>query len=475
MIDSNFISTLTTTAAQTDLERAFNEISKKRPDLDRLMLYYTGPQPLKYSTKRLADAFGNITSSFFINWMSLIVDSTLDRIQLSGFDVTGSSKNKPVTIDANKKAVNDKLDILFDKLHLDIEADKAHSAALTTSQAYIIAWKGDDGVIEAYFNDPRLCAVFYDPEHPRKKTYAAKWFNRSDQTQEITLYYEERIEHWVSQKTTSPIDKSSAFTMKEPAETNTYGVIPVFELKSPGEIFKVLTLQDAVNKLFSDMLISSEFTSGPQRYVISNADPGALKNSPNEIWWLPTGDGQGQQTSAGQFPASTLKNFWDSIDPIANAIAIITRTPKHYLMTSGANISGEALLAMESPLIRKAEKRQREFGAQWQDIAAFLAELDGVTIEPSDINVLWERAESLQPKTEAEVLQIGVNTGIPLITLLKDAGWSQEDIDQMKDDQEQMKKAQETVAQATLNELRTRQNQQNAPATNTDNLNTGGV
>lgn len=460
----NFTTLFTTQVNATDLERAFNTIRAKRPDLDRLFLYANGPQPLKYSTARLADAFQNITTHFSINWMSLVIDATLDRIQLSGFDVTGESKakNKPVTVDANKKAINEKLDVLFDKLHLDIEADKAHGAALTTSQAYIIAWKDGDGVIEAYFNDPRLCAVFYDPEHPRVKTYAAKWFNRSDQSQEITLYYEDRIEHWGSQKATSSIDKASAFTL-ESEEPNTYGVIPVFELRSPGEIFKVLSLQDAVNKLFSDMLISSEYASAPQRYVISNADPGSLKNSPNEIWWLPTGDGQSQATSAGQFPASTLRNFWDSIDPIANAIAIITRTPKHYLMTTGANVSGEALLAMESPLIRKAEKRQREFSAQWQDIAAFLAQLDGATIEPSDINVLWERAESLQPKTEAEVLQIGVNTGIPLITLLKDAGWSSEDIDAMKEDQEQMKKAQDTVAQAVLNELRTRQNQLNAP------------
>src|SRR4026208_1167488 len=105
MIDSTFVNSLTTTAAQTDLERAFNEIRRKRPDLDRLMLYYYGPQPLKYSTERLADAFGNITASFFINWMTLVVDSTLDRIQLSGFDATGKSKtkNKPATIDADKK------------------------------------------------------------------------------------------------------------------------------------------------------------------------------------------------------------------------------------------------------------------------------------------------------------------------------------------------------------------------------------
>ena len=443
----DFITTLTTTTAQNDMEAAFNAIRAKRPSLDLLMSYYFGPQPLKYSTMQLAELFHNITAHFEINWCSLVIDAALDRIQLTGFDT-------------DDKTVNAKLDKLFDRIHLDIQADKAHQNALITSQAYIIAWKDEDGVIECYANDPRLCAVFYDPEHPNKKTYAAKWFNRGDSSQEITLYYPDRIEHWGSPKTTSSIDKASAFTF-ESVEANTYGVIPVFELKSPGEIFKVLSLQDAVNKLFSDLMVTSDAASIPQKFVISNADPGALKNGKNIIWWLPAGDNQGQNTSAGQFEAAPLQNFWDAIDPITNAIAIITRTPKHYFVSAGSNVSGEALLAMEAPLVAKCSKRQREFSAQWQDIAAFLAQLDGVTVVPSDVNVLWERVESLQPKTEAETNQILVNTGIPLITVLKDAGWSEEDILSMQEDQELQDKAKQTVAQSVLNALRIKQQQTN--------------
>lgn len=455
MID-NFTTTFITSTTLTDLERAFNTIRAKRPTLDMLMNYAQGPQPLKYSTSRLATAFGNITATFTVNWMSLVIDATLDRIQLSGFDT-------------DDKTANERLDAIFERLHLDIEADKAHGAALTTSQSYIIAWKGDDGEIECYANDPRLCAVFYDPEHPRKKVYAAKWFNRSDETQEITLYYEDRLEHWGSQKTTSGIDKASAFTL-ESVEPNTYGVIPVFELKSPGEIYKVLTLQDSINKLFADMMVAAEFGAFVQRWVISQSDPGALKNAPNEIWWIPSSDNQGQASSVGQFSPTDLNNYLLAMSELASAIAIITRTPKHFLMTTGANVSGEALLALENPLTRKAEKRQREFATTWMDVATFLAKLDGVEIKPSDVNVIWEKIESTQPKTEAETNQILINMGIPLVTVLRDAGWSQDDIDSMMEDQEQMKKAQDTVAQAVLAELRTRQNQLNAPQ---DNLNTG--
>lgn len=443
----NFTTLFVTQVNATDLERAFSTIRAKRPDLDRLFLYANGPQPLKYSTARLTEAFGNITASFTINWMSLVIDSALDRIQLSGFDT-------------DDKSVNDKLDLLFDELHLDIEADKAHQAALTTSQAYIIVWKGEDGVIEAYYNDPRLCQVFYDPEHPRIKTYAAKWFNHIDQTQEITLYYTDRIEHWVSQKITSGIDKASAFELQE-VEANPYGVIPVFELKSPGEIFKVLSIQDGINKAFADGMIVAEFSTAPQRYVISNADPGTLKNSPNEIWWLPSSDGQGQQTSAGQFPQAELGGFWESIEKMTNSIAIITRTPKYYFMSTGANVSGEALLAMEAPLVAKCQKRQREFGVVWVDIATFLAQLEGVTIEPADVNVLWEKVESTQPLTEAQTRLASINSGINLRTILRDEGWSEADLDEMDEDQRTMDAARKTLAQSVLNDLRTKQEQTN--------------
>ena len=435
--------------ANNDLEIAFNNIRNKRSDLDLLFNYVNGPQPLKYSTERLTDYFNNINAHFELNWCSVIVDATLDRLQITGFDT-------------KEKTTNAKLKVLFDKLHLDIEADKAHCASLSTSQAFVIVWKEADGQIVAYYNDPRLCCVIYEDANPRNKRFAAKWFNLTDGRQEITLYYTDRIEHWTSVKvqTGTGLDKASSFTM-ESAEANPFGVIPVFELKSQGEIFKVLTVQDAINKLMADMMVSSDFATAPLRWYIGNADPGTIKNAPNLWAWFPAGDGQGQQASVGQFDATGLNNYSVEMDNLANRMFVITRTPKHYLMSTGANISGEALLAMEAPLVKKCKKRQREFSSQWQDIAAFMLQLDGAIVDPSDISVIWDRVESIQPFTEAQARQLGVNTGIPLITLLKREGWTDAEIEGMQDDKKLQDKAEQTVAQAVLNDLRIEQNQQN--------------
>jgi hypothetical protein len=86
---------------------------------------------------------------------------------------------------------------------------------------------------------------------------------------------------------------------------------------------------------------------------------------------------------------------------------------------------------MEAPLVKKCAKRQKQFQAQWQDIAAFIAQLSGITVLPDDVTCLWERVESVQPKTEMETLEMGVNSGIPLEVLLRRMGWSAAEIDEV--------------------------------------------
>lgn len=430
-----------------DIQKAFMTIDAKRSALDDLFSYVNGPQPLKYSTERLRDAFDNITAHFEINWCTVVVDAVLDRIELNGFD----------TLDQN---LNDRLDELFDTLHLDIEAINAHKAALSTSSAYVILWKnGED--IDFYYNDPRLVHVFYDPARPKIKKFAAKWFVLDDGRNEITLYYPNKIEHWQTLNKKNNVTNFKAFVLGE-IDQNPYGMIPVFEFKAESEIVKITSLQDAVNKIFADMMVAAEFGAFIQRWVISQADPGDLQNGPNKIWWIPSGDTEGQGSSVGQFSPTQLNQYLDSMDKLANAIAIITRTPKHYFMNTGANISGEALLAMESPLVKKVETKQTIFSSTWQDIASFLLLIDGgIKIEPNEISVTWERPESIQPLTEAQTLQTYINAGIPLTTQLKRDGWTEQEIESLLKDKKEEQKASRALGQQVLDSLRTEQDQSN--------------
>jgi len=229
-----------------------------------------------------------------------------------------------------------------------------------------------------------------------------------------------------------------------------------------GELANVIQPQDAINKLFADMMVAAEFGAMKQRWIISSMDQGALKNAPNEIWQLSAGDGLGQQTSVGQFEATELANYLQAIDKLANVIAVITRTPKHYFLeAAGANISGEALIAMEAPLNKKTDTYQQVFGVTWKEVGAFVASLLGYTIDASELTVVWEPGATIQPFTEAQTRKTSVDAGIPLVTQLKREGWTQAELDEMEVDEKVAKAKQTSVATALLAQARAEQQQQN--------------
>ena len=433
-----------------DIEKAFDVFTNKRGYLDELFRYVNGGQPLKYSTERLKETFDKFTAHFEINWCTVIVDSSLDRMELNGFHTDDDT--------ANAKLVE-----LFDSLHLATQSDDAHHGALSVGSAFVIVWQDEAGELELYYNDPRICHIFYDSSNPNKKTYAAKMFVRDDRRTEITLYYPDRLEHWITNSVSKETAKANDFELdaETGTEQNTFGVIPVFGLFTPSEIVKVTTIQDAINKTFADMMVAGEFGAFPARYIISQSESGDMKNAPNEIWWIPSGDGQGQGASVGQFAATDLKNYLEAMDSLANSMAIITRTPKHYMMTTGANISGEALIAMESPLVRKVKKHKMRFDVSWQNIAQFMLHLSNITIEASKIEPVWERVESVQPKTEAETRLIAINTGIPLTTQLKREGWTEQEIKELEKQIAADKENSQTLAQAVLDRIRIKDEQAN--------------
>jgi len=433
-----------------DIEKAFDAITNKRAYLDLLFRYVNGGQPLKYSTERLKEIFDDINTHFEINWCTVVVDSSLDRMELNGFHTDDDT--------ANAKLVE-----LFDSLHMATQSDDAHHGALSVGSAYVIVWQDQAGEIELYYNDPRICHIFYDSSNPDKKTFAAKMFVRDDRRTEITLYYPDRLEHWITKASSKKTSKANAFELdaETGTEDNTFGVIPVFGLITPSEIAKITTIQDAINKMFADMMVAAEFGAFASRYIISQSDEGDLKSAPNEIWWIPSGDGQGQAASVGQFDATDLNNYLKAMDSLANSMAIITRTPKHYVMTTGANISGEALIAMESPLVRKVKKHKMRFDISWQEIAQFILQLSNIEMEASKIEPVWERVESVQPKTEAETRLIAINTGIPLRTQLKREGWTEQELKELEKQIAADQETKSSLAQAVLTRLRIRDEQTN--------------
>lgn len=429
----------------TDIEQVFKGLQAKQGEYTTAFAYADGDQPLKYSTERLREAFSSITAHFSQNWISVIINSALDRMAFKGWTTDDDTVNALLTE-------------MYTQQHVAIESYKIHKAALITHEAYAIAWKEGD-VMEVYYNDPRLCYVQYDPDHPRRKQLAGKWFKDNDSRYNLTLYYPDHFEYYQTKEMKQNPASANAFSLVDEAR-NPYGIIPVFHfsMSEVSELTNVISLQDAVNKLFADMMVAAEFGAFRQRYVISNTDTTTLKNAPNEIWSIPSGEGQ---TSVGEFAETPLNNYLMAIDKIANSMAIISRTPKHYFYTEAGQVSGEALIAMESPLIAKVEQYEQVFGTTWKELASFMLLLNGVSYPAEDIGLVWEPAQSVQPLMEAQTVKTNRESGIPLETALKWAGKPEAEIKEIQQLLAKEKKEQTTQAKLMLEQLKLQNQQSN--------------
>lgn len=436
---------------------AFDTIKAKKPLYDELYRYYTGFHPLRYSTQKLKDVFEAFNVYFSENWIGVIVDAVIDRLILKGFDVSNNTEAKT------------KLDDMWRNHNIMLIAEDVHEAVTITNEGFVIAMKTEEEdtteQLEIFFNDPRMCHMFYDANSPNKKEFAAKLWQDNEGFIRLTLYYIDRFEHYKSQRAMKPGQSVSTYKLllpdpELPTEDNPFEVIPVFHWVTSRTTRKrdigpsETSMQDAINKLFSDMMVSSEFNSFVQRIIISKADPGNMPNTPGANWWIPAGSEGDQGTSVTELGGRVLDGFLNAIDKLATSLAIISRTPKHYFFSQGGDPSGEALIAMESPLTKKVKKRQNRYSVEWQALAQFLLELDDISIERNQIVPTWEPAETVQPMTSATITKTQVDSGVPLKTSLRWQGKTENDIKQLEEDQKEEQKKRSGLAQDALDQLR---------------------
>ncbi|MGV3616112.1 MAG: phage portal protein [Fimbriimonas sp.] len=425
-----------------DLKAAFDTLAAKQLPLTRLWQYYEGEQPMVYTAKRLRQLFNKLDARFSENWCAVVVDTVLDRVDLQRFDVGADEGAATV------------LNEFWEGGGLSLAADDVHTAALVTGEGFLIVWPDASGEVEAYYHDPRQCHIFFDPERPRIKRYAAKRWVDEDGLLRVNLYYPNRIEYYRSWKKAESVQTSTDLRpMTPPSGNNPYGEVPVFRIaretrKTRGELVNVIEPQDAVNKLLADMMVAAEFGAYKQRFIISGAEaPKTLRNAPNEIWNIPQGEKNDHPTEVGEFSSTDLKNYFEAIDKLVHAIGVISRTPKHYFFSQGGDPSGEALIAMEAPLNNKVRKVCERFGAGWREIAAFILKLKGYqAVKPSSVTPVFDEPQTVQPFTEAQIRQLAVQAGIPLRTELRREGWTDKELDEMEAD----RKADAEANEATM-------------------------
>jgi len=408
----------------TDLEVAYTALSKQATSARTAMNYYNGVQPLMYTLERLREVFDRSTVNFIQNWCAVVVDTTTDRIVFKGWDNPSEQ-------------VNDTLDIYYRQQYLQTASREVHRDAVVTGDGFLMA-DTIDGEIKVFRNSPRQCAVLYSDENPYAKVLGIKTFKTGDITK-CNLYYPEHIEKYEAK---GDVSGHSAFKLVEDIP-NPFGVVPIIHFTAQSDLLNVIPIQDAINKTFSDMMVVAEFNAFRQRWMVTNADISSLKASPQSIMRIPKGSTDEEGTMIGEFEAANLGMYLDTIDKLTNAIAVISRTPKHYFANTGANISGEALVVMESPLIKKCQQYVESFSESWVELANLI-------VPSEDTVAVWDRLATEQLSTNTQAMQTLKGIGIPLITVLRRFGWGEDEVAQMLADMEEEKGRKAELAAAAL-------------------------
>ena len=433
-----------------DLQKAFDHFKNIALKYSAYYDYYDGDQPLRYSTERLKLAFDQIRPKFRENVCSVVVDTVTDRLELYGWQTADDS-------------INEALSAVWTETGLSLESNEVHQSALICVESFLIGWKEDDRPLEFYFNDPRRCACFYDADHPKEKSFASKWWDADDGCHMI-LYYPDHLERYIARGAEMcdiQSEKGASAFQLEPdgVTTNPYGIIPVFHFrntlrKKASDLKNITELQDAINKLFCDMMVTAEYNAFPARYIISSADIGDMQNAPNMVWDLPAGlEGQ-QNTQVGTLEAANLANYSGQINELISAVSFISHVPKYYFEKTGANISGEALITMEAPLVKKVNQKRELFGDVWQEVAVFALAVAGVQYRKTDIQPQWGKAEAEQPLTETEIIRNYRQAGLPMKSSLRLSGYTDAEIAIIEQEQAEEKQQGADLAQLYLEQAR---------------------
>lgn len=422
-----------------DLKILLNKLNEQARRARHYRKYYIGDQPLTYSHERLKSVFKRGQVNFVQNWCAVVIDTTLDRLDLRGFD-------NPT------RAVNDTLDTFWNDQYMGDISRKVHKDAILTGTGYLM-FDLVNGEKRVYYNPPENVYLDYMSDDPNEKRAGIKlYYSETENTSRLYIYYPDKVEKYEAKGYTS--DAAKFKSVDEGAHGFEY--IPIIQFSAQPELTNILPLQDAINKTFSDMMVVAEFGAFPQRWMITNADISSLTASPQSIMQIPKGTNEEEDTGVGEFGTADLGMYLDTIDKLTNSIAIISRTPKHYFMNTGANISGEALTVMETPLVKKVTQLMNTFEKGWIELADTI-------IQAPDTVCTWERAETEQIATQAQAMKTMVDMGIPLVTVLKNFGWGEDKIAQMEKDKEEQKTKDANVMDSQIMLALARMEQSNNP------------
>lgn len=426
-------------ATDNDLIKVLgDQLEAERPALDRIDTYLSNKPlgPLGFIAPEVRAQVGQRLNPVVINYPRLVVGAVEERLDVVGFARAGDA--------------DPDLWATWQRNRMDVGSQQAHAAALAYGRCPVIVWSaGEPGTVKVTTESPRQVAVAYAPGNGEPTSAVKRWVE--DGYGRAVLFLPDRVVNYRSKAQvvewggTVPVDGWVA-TGTVP---NRLGVVPVVELVNraklvgggESELVDVLPISDAIAKLATDLMTSSEFSSMPRRWVTGlqlpeDPDTGepdaaaAFDMTAGRTWFA-----EEDTARMGQFAEANLEGYVRGVEMLVQQLASVSSIPAHYLNSlTGQLPSAESLRSAEASLVAKVKRKQTGFGDAWERVArlVWLVRDGRLPDGGGELSTMWADPESRTDAMAADAALKRAELGVPWAQLMADLGYTPAQVESMR-------------------------------------------
>jgi hypothetical protein len=431
-------------------ELLIRKLVAQRAGMTTAQTYYDNDQPLRsFMDPEVDRTLNGRVRPLNVGFGGLAVDVLAQRLSVVGFATSPD--------DLSDQGLWE----LWRRNDMGTQSELAHTAALVYGRAYYLAWTGPDGAPRITVESPMQCTILRDPLTSAITHAIKRWIDPEGYSRTLLFSADEVIEY-ASPSMTSPdpllpttaLPITGEDAIEVSRQRNPLGMVPMValvnrpsltNLDGESELRDLMPLIDAIGKLSSDLLVASEYSASPRRYVtglfpdtrMTHEQAKELADSIREHWEkayaakiLVAPD---HRTQFGTFETATLDNYIAAITMLTQQIAALAALPPYYLTLNTANpTSADAIRASEQRLTAKAEQRQRQWSGAYAELMRLALTIRDGRPYTGDIETQWRSAApaTLAQTADAEAKLVGAGI-VDRATALAALGYTPLDIERI--------------------------------------------
>lgn len=357
-----------------------NTLSASRAETQRLNDYLEGQHMLRQLGLSIPEELKRFT--VFVNWPRVTVEAVEQRLDVQGFRMAGGSADSSLWD-------------VWQYNNMDERQVFAHTDALALARSYICVGANEEDPEYPLITveSPMEMIAVRDPR-TRRVVAALRLYRTNEHvgaplTDDRATLYLPNETRWVR------LDGQGYWEDERDPDFHNLGRVPVVPmvnryratrvrgniLEGVSEMQDIIPIADSASRAVTNAQLAQETVAVPQRGVLGATKGDFVDKDGNQldawqayfgsVWAL-----SNPQAKTFQFDAADLGNFETVVNMYARLASGVAGLPIEYFGLNTQNPpSADGQRAGETRLIKKAERRQVEFGHSWESVMRLVLRL----------------------------------------------------------------------------------------------------